>query len=142
MIAILMLTMLAVAVFVESTIEVWTGRDMAQFSGFTVFLTTARMVCVSAIVVGAGMMFVGLEIRPTALEAVVLIGSACAILRGRVVAPNESLHHRITRVPPVRWFGSCVLDPATDHVIVKYRTLGQNVLICRGRSQPKEAHHG
>jgi hypothetical protein len=89
-IAIWVLSVLTVAEFVASPINLSTGRDMALINKFTGFSTTiARNVCAPVVIVGAMLIAVGLAVRPLSIVGAALISSVGALYLVRLAAPDR-----------------------------------------------------
>jgi uncharacterized membrane protein YphA (DoxX/SURF4 family) len=89
-VAIWILSLVLIAEFVASPINLWTGRNMHVFTEFTGFSpTTARRVFAPVMLVGAALIVVGLAVRPLSIVGAAIITCACVLYLVRLAAPGR-----------------------------------------------------
>jgi hypothetical protein len=89
-VAIWILSLVVIAEFVASPINLWTGRNMHFLTEFTGFSPAAtRSVFATVMLAGAALTAVGLAVRPLSIVGAAIITCACALYLVRLAAPGR-----------------------------------------------------
>jgi uncharacterized membrane protein YphA (DoxX/SURF4 family) len=87
-VAAIVLSVLLIAEFVMAPINLWTGRTMPLFEKFTGHRpATARRVFAPVKLVGAGLVLVGVFVRPVSVAGAALLALVCGYYLVRLASP-------------------------------------------------------
>ena len=89
LVAAIILSVLLIAEFVMAPINLWTGRTMPLFEKFTGHRpAVARTVFAPVKLLGAGLVLVGVFVRPVSVAGAVLLSLVCGYYLVRRAAPS------------------------------------------------------